>query len=155
MDYEHFMKEAYLEALKAYEINEVPIGCVIVHEGEIISRSFNKRNYLKNALGHAEILAINEACEKMSDWRLENTTLFVTVEPCAMCSGAILQARIKRVVFATFNKKAGCCGSVLNLLDNNDFNHKAEIVSGVLEKECSELIKKFFKDIRGDKYDKL
>lgn len=148
MNYQFFMREAYKEALKAFYINEVPIGCIIVSNNEIIGRGYNKRNSNKNVLCHAEIFAIDQACKNIGDWRLENTTLFVTVEPCAMCSGAILQARIDKVVFATRNEKAGCCGSILNLLDNNNFNHKAEIIEGVLEEECKSLIKHFFKKIR-------
>lgn len=149
MDYEYFMQEAYGEAIKAYEINEVPIGCVIVHENKIISRAFNKRNLLKSSIAHAEILAISEACNKLQDWRLEDTTIFVTVEPCPMCAGAILQSRMERLVFATSNEKAGCCGSILNLLDDERFNHKTEVVSGILKDECTALMKKFFKNIRG------
>lgn len=148
MDYDFFMKEAYKEAVKAYNINEVPIGCVIVYNNNIISRGYNKRNTEKNSLKHAEIIAIDKACHIMGDWRLEGCTLFVTVEPCPMCAGAILQSRIDKVVFATKNNKAGCCGSVLNLLDNKNFNHTVEIIDGVLSEDCSMLMKKFFKNLR-------
>lgn len=148
MDYDFYMKEALDEALKAYQNDEVPIGCVIVHNDEIIGKGFNKRNTVKNVLGHAEIIAINEACNTIGDWRIENSTLFVTVEPCPMCSGAILQARISRVVFGAKNNKAGCCGSIYNLLDDDRFNHKAEVIDGVLEDDCSYLMKKFFKEKR-------
>lgn len=148
MDYEFFMKEAYKEALKAYKLDEVPIGCVIVYNNKIIARGYNKRNTLKNSLKHAEIIAINEACSIIKDWRLEGCTLFVTVEPCPMCAGAILQARINKVVFATKNNKAGCCGSILNILNNDSFNHKVEVVEGILLEECSLLMKDFFKNIR-------
>ena len=142
-----FMKQAIKEAKKAFKKNEVPVGCVLVQNDKIISKAYNIRNTKKNALYHAEVLAINKACKIIGDWRLEDCTLYVTIEPCAMCAGAILQSRIKKVVFGAFNLKAGCCGSVLNILDNN-FNHKTEIVSGVLEQECEELIKLFFKNLR-------
>lgn len=148
MDYEFFMQEAYKEALKAYELNEVPIGCVIVKDSNIISRGYNRRNIEKNTLKHAELIAIDKACDVLNDWRLEDTTLFVTVEPCPMCTGAILQSRISKVVFGTKNVKAGCCGSVINMLDNSGFNHKAEIVEGILEEQCSLLMKDFFKNLR-------
>lgn len=145
---DNFMKIAYIQALKAYKINEVPIGCVIVQNEKIIAKSYNKRNINKNALKHAEIIAIDKACKKTGDWRLEGATLFVTVEPCPMCSGAILQARIKRVVFGAYNKKAGCCGSIMNMLDNDAFNHKVEVTPSVLEEKCSNLMKQFFKKLR-------
>ncbi len=148
MDYNFFMKEAYKEALKAYKINEVPIGCVIVFDDKVIARGYNKRNIDKNTLKHAEIIAIDKACKMFQDWRLEGCTLFVTLEPCAMCAGAILQSRIDRVVFATRNNKAGCCGSILNILDNDRFNHKTEIIEGVLKEDCSHLMKEFFKNLR-------
>lgn len=150
MDYKKFMQEAYKEALKAYELNEVPIGCVIVHENNIISKAHNRRNIDKNALAHAEIIAIKEACEYFNDWRLEDCIMFVTVEPCPMCSGAILQSRIKEIVYATGNKKAGCCGSVINLMNNKNFNHRVDVVTDILNEECQELMKKFFKRLRNN-----
>lgn len=148
MDYNFFMKEAYKEAIKAYDINEVPIGCVIVYNNNIIARGYNKRNSEKNSLKHAEIIAIDKACNALGDWRLEGCTLFVTVEPCPMCAGAILQSRIDTVVFGTKNNKAGCCGSILNLLDNKNFNHTVKIIDGILLEDCSMLMKKFFKKLR-------
>lgn len=148
MDYNFFMKEAYKEAVKAYNINEVPIGCVIVYNNNIIARGYNKRNSEKNSLKHAEIIAIDKACNVVGDWRLEGCTLFVTVEPCPMCAGAILQSRIDTVVFGTKNNKAGCCGSILNLLDNKNFNHTVKIIDGILLEDCSMLMKKFFKKLR-------
>ena len=148
MDYNFFMKEAYKEAIKAYNINEVPIGCVIVYNNNIIERGYNKRNSEKNSLKHAEIIAIDKACNVLGDWRLEGCTLFVTVEPCPMCAGAILQSRIDTVVFGTKNNKAGCCGSILNLLDNKNFNHTVKIIDGILLEDCSILMKKFFKKLR-------
>ncbi|MFR4986565.1 MAG: tRNA adenosine(34) deaminase TadA [Lachnospirales bacterium] len=148
MDYNFFMKEAYKEAIKAYDINEVPIGCVIVYNNNIIARGYNKRNSEKNSLKHAEIVAIDKACNVLGDWRLEGCTLFVTVEPCPMCAGAILQSRIDTVVFGTKNNKAGCCGSILNLLDNKNFNHTVKIIDSILLEDCSMLMKKFFKKLR-------
>lgn len=157
MDYDFFMEQAYNQALKAYNIDEVPIGCVIVKDDKIIAEAYNKRNIEKNTLKHAEIIAIDKACNYLKDWRLEGCVMFVTVEPCPMCSGAILQARLDKVVFATKNNKAGCCGSILNILQDDRFNHKVEIVQGVLEQKCSTLMKDFFKNIRkrGDKNDRL
>lgn len=148
MDFDYYMGIAINEAKKAEKKDEVPIGCIIVYKDEIIGKGYNKRNNEKNVLAHAEIIAINEACKKMEDWRLEDCTLFVTVEPCPMCSGAILQARIKTVVFGTRNIKAGCCGSILNIMDDSRFNHKVEVVEGIRQDECSEIMKNFFKSKR-------
>ncbi len=145
---EFYMREALKEAQKAFDINEVPIGCVIVHKDEIIATGFNMRNTNKNTLDHAELIAINKACEVLKDWRLEECTMYVTVEPCPMCSGAIIQARIDKVVFGTFNKKAGFCGSVLNILQMDELNHKVIIESGVLESECKDMMQSFFKNFR-------
>ena len=142
---EYFMKEALCLAKEALDMDEVPIGCVIVYEGKIIGRGKNRRNTDKNPLSHAEIIAINEAASFMGDWRLENCTLYVTVEPCPMCAGAIVQARIPRVVFGAKNPKAGAAGSVLNLLSHQGLNHKAEVISGILEGECVLMMKDFFK----------
>lgn len=147
MDYDFFMKQALKQAVKAYDINEVPIGCIIIHNGKIIARGYNKRNIKKNTTMHAEMIAINKACNVLKDWRLDDTCLFVTVEPCPMCAGAILQARIPKVVFGAYNKKAGCLGSIINLANDN-FNHKIDVVQGTLQDECSSLMKKFFKKIR-------
>lgn len=143
-----FMNKALEEAKKGYEINEVPIGCVIELDGKIIGKGYNQRNFKKNVLCHAEIIAINQACQNINDWRLENATLYVTIEPCAMCAGAILQSRIKRVVFGAYNLKGGCCGSILNILNQDEFNHKCEITPKVMEEECKNLMQKFFKNIR-------
>lgn len=148
MDNLRFMKEAYEEAMLAYHKNEVPIGAVIVYNNKIIGRGHNLRMSKKNSLYHGEIIAINEACEYIGDWRLEECTLYVTVEPCPMCSGAILQSRIEKVVFGTHNSKAGCCGSVINMMNNDNFNHKVEIVSGVMEEECRQIMQDFFKKFR-------
>lgn len=145
---EKYMKEALKQAKKAYKLGEVPIGCVIVHEGEIIGRGYNRRNTDKNTLAHAEITAINRASKKIGDWRLEECTLYVTLEPCQMCAGAIVQARIPQVVMGCMNPKAGCAGSVLNILDMPEFNHQVAVIRGVLEQDCSEMLKTFFVELR-------
>lgn len=145
---EKFMAAAVLQAKKAYRQEETPIGCVIVYQDKIIARGYNKRNGKKNTLAHAEILAINKAARVLGDWRLEGCTMYVTLEPCPMCAGAIVQARIDRVVIGSMNPKAGCAGSVINLLQMPGFNHRAEITAGVMKDECSQLMKDFFKDLR-------
>lgn len=146
-----FMNEAFKLAEKALEINEVPIGCVIVYNNEIIAKGYNMRNTNKNTLDHAEIIAINEACEVLNDWRLEGCTMYVTVEPCPMCAGAIVQSRMDKVVYGTKNLKAGFCGSVLNILQMEQLNHKVEIESGVLEDKCKEIMQLFFRNFRLNK----
>lgn len=143
-----YMRAALREAKKAYALGEVPIGCVIVYEGKIIGRGYNRRNTDKSTLAHAEITAIRKASRKIGDWRLEGCTLYVTLEPCQMCAGAIVQARIPRAVMACMNPKAGCAGSVLNILDMTEFNHQVEVTRGILEEECSTLLKTFFKELR-------
>ena len=145
---EKYMREAIKQAKKAYEINEVPIGCVIVCEDKIISRGYNRRTTDKNPLAHAEMIAIKKASKKVGDWRLEDCTMYVTLEPCQMCSGAIVQSRMKKVVVGCMNAKAGCAGSILNLLQMDEFNHQVELETGVLEEECSLLTKNFFKELR-------
>ncbi len=147
----YFMKEALNLAQKAFDIDEVPIGCVIVHNDEIIATGYNMRNTNKNTLDHAEMIAINKACEVLGDWRLEGCTMYVTVEPCPMCSGAIVQSRLDKVVFGTKNLKAGFCGSVINIMQMDELNHKVVVESGVLEEECSILMKTFFKNFRQNK----
>lgn len=142
------MKEALRQAKKAYALGEVPIGCVIVHEGKIIGRGYNRRNTDKNTLAHAEITAINKASRKLGDWRLEGCTLYVTLEPCQMCAGAIVQARIDEVVMACMNPKAGCGGSILNILEMPEFNHQVKVTRGILEEECSHILTQFFKELR-------
>jgi len=148
---EKYMKEAIRQAKKAYEIQEVPIGCVIVYEGKIIGRGYNRRTIDKNVLAHGELQAIKKANKKIGDWRLEDCTLYVTLEPCPMCAGAIVQARIKRVVIGCMNPKAGSAGSVINLLEQEGFNHQVEVTSGVLKDECSGMMKNFFRELRGRK----
>ena len=150
-DEEKFMKEAIRQAKKAYALREVPIGCVIVYEGKIIARGYNRRNTDKNTTSHAEINAIRKASKKLGDWRLEGCTLYVTLEPCQMCAGAIVHARIDKVVIGSMNPKAGCAGSVLNLLEMDGFNHKVEVERGVLEEECSTMLSGFFKELRMEK----
>ncbi len=146
-----YMKEALKQARKAYKIKEVPIGCIIVCEDKIIARGYNKRNIKKNTLAHAEILAINKASKVLGDWRLEDCTMYITLEPCQMCAGAIVQARVKRVVIGSMNPKAGCGGSILNLLEMEQFNHQVEVERGVLEEECSQMMTEFFKELREEK----
>ena len=148
---EIFMKEALKQAKKAYALEETPIGCVIVQEGTIIARGYNRRNTEKSGLAHAELLAIRKANRKTGDWRLEDCTLYVTLEPCQMCAGAIVQSRIRRVVIGAMNPKAGCAGSVLNLLQMQEFNHQVEIEQGVLQEECSGLLSEFFRELRARK----
>ena len=145
---EKYMKQAIKLAKKAWKIEEVPIGCVIVHEGKVIGRGYNRRTTDKNPLAHAELIAIKKASKKIGDWRLEDCTLYVTLEPCQMCSGAIVQARVKKVVVGCMNPKAGCAGSILNLLQVDRFNHQVELETGILEEECSEMMKSFFKELR-------
>lgn len=145
---EKYMKEALKQANKAYALGEVPIGCVIVHEGKIIGRGYNRRNTDKNTLAHAEITAINKASKFIGDWRLEECTLYVTLEPCQMCAGAIVQARIPEVVMGCMNPKAGCAGSILNILEMPQFNHQVKVSRGILEADCSQMLKTFFKELR-------
>ena len=158
------MKEAIKQAKKAAVIGdvpigcvivEVPIGCVIVYQDKIIGRGYNKRNKMGSTLAHAEIIAIQKASKKVNDWRLEDCTMYITLEPCQMCAGAIVQARIPKVVIGAMNPKAGCAGSVLNILQIDKFNHQVEIERGILEEECSQMLSDFFKELRrrkkGDK----
>lgn len=145
---EKYMKEAIKQAKKAYALGEVPIGCVIVYQDKIIGRGYNRRNTDKNTLAHAEITAIRKASKKINDWRLEGCTLYVTLEPCQMCAGAIVQARITEVVMGSMNPKAGCGGSILNILEMPQFNHQVLVRRGVLEETCSSLLKSFFKELR-------
>lgn len=146
--HEKYMRAALKQAQKAYALGEVPIGCVITYEGKIIGRGYNRRNTDKNTLSHAEITAINKASKKIGDWRLEGCTLYVTLEPCQMCAGAIIQARITEVVIGSMNPKAGCGGSILNILEMPQFNHQAKVTRGILQEECSNLLSTFFKELR-------
>ena len=146
--HERYMKEAIKQAKKAYAIEEVPIGCVIVHNEKIIARGYNRRNTDKNTLSHAELIAIKKASKKLGDWRLEECTMYVTLEPCQMCAGAIVQARIPEVIIGSMNEKAGCAGSILNLLEMEQFNHQVQVTRGILSSECSSLMSAFFKELR-------
>ena len=150
-NHEYYMKMALKEAKKAYKLGEVPIGCVIVYKDEIIGKGYNRRNTDKNTLSHAEITAIKKASKVLGDWRLEDCTLYVTLEPCQMCAGAIVQARIKRVVIGAMNAKAGCAGSVLNLLNVAEFNHQVEVIYGIRQEECSRMMSDFFRGLRQKK----
>lgn len=145
---EKYMKEAIRQAKKALALNEVPIGCVIVHEGKIIGRGYNRRMTDHTTLAHAEIIAIRKACRQVGDWRLENCRIYITLEPCPMCAGAIVQARIPEVIIGCMNPKAGCAGSILNILEMPQFNHQVSVTRGILEEECRELLKRFFAELR-------
>ena len=145
---EKFMKEAIKQAKKAEAIGDVPIGCVIVHDGKVIARGYNKRNKDKTVLAHAELLAMKKACKKLGDWRLEGCTIYITMEPCQMCAGAIVQSRITRAVIGSMNPKAGCAGSVLNLLEMPEFNHQVIVERGVLGETCSAMLSGFFRELR-------
>lgn len=148
---EKYMRAAIREAKKAYALEEVPIGCVIVREGKIIARGYNRRNTDRNTLAHAELTAIKKAGKKCGDWRLEDCTMYVTLEPCQMCAGAIVQSRMQKVVIGAMNPKAGCAGSVLNLLQMAQFNHQVEIEQGILGEECADMLSNFFKELREKK----
>ena len=148
---EKYMKAALREAKKAYKLEEVPIGCIIVQNDKIIARGYNRRNTDKNTLAHAEMSAIKKASKKTGDWRLEDCTMYVTLEPCQMCAGAIVQSRLGKVVIGSMNPKAGCAGSVINLLQMKQFNHQVEMVTGVMEEECSTMLSGFFQELREKK----
>lgn len=143
-----YMREALRQAKKAEAINEVPIGCVIVYEDKIIARGYNRRVTDHSTLAHAEINAIKKACRVMGDWRLEGCTMYVTLEPCPMCAGAIVQARIPKIVIGCMNPKAGCAGSVMDMMHEDGFNHQVEVETGVMQEECSNLMKLFFRKLR-------
>ena len=145
---EEFMREALKEAKKAYRKLEIPVGAVIVKNGEIIAKAHNKKESKKDTTKHAEILAIQEASKKIDNWRLMDCEMYVTLEPCPMCAGAIIQSRIKKVYIGTMDEKTGACGSVLNLLKDYKFNHEVEVEIGIMQKDCEELLKQFFKELR-------
>ena len=145
---EKFMRAALMQAKKAYMLGEVPIGAVIVYDGKIIARGYNRRDTDRNTLSHAEITAIKKASVKMNDWRLEGCTIYVTLEPCPMCAGALVQSRIDRCVYACASDKSGSAGSLINILDVPQFNHQVIIEKGILENECRELLQKFFRELR-------
>ncbi len=143
-----FMKEALKEAQKAYDKLEVPVGCVIVKDGKIVARAHNQKETKLDTTKHAEILAIQKASKKLESWRLLDCEMYVTLEPCPMCAGAIINSRIKKVYIGTKDEKTGACGSKLNLLEDYTFNHKVEIETGIMKNECEEILKKFFKELR-------
>ena len=149
-----YMKEAIKQAKKAAAIGETPIGAVIVHNGEIIARAYNRRETKKNALLHAEICAIDKACKKLGGWRLPNCEMYVTLEPCPMCSGAIINARIDKVYFGAYDAKSGCAGSVINLFEDGLFNHNVDVTGGVMQEECANMLSSFFKELRTKKMHK-
>lgn len=148
-----FMKAAIVQAKKAYALGEVPIGCVIVKDDQIIARGYNRRSIDHNTLAHAEMIAIKKACKKLGDWRLEDCTMYITLEPCPMCAGAIVQARIKNIVIGAMNAKAGCAGSILDLMHIQRFNHQVDtlLLYGEIHEECVELLKDFFRELRQKK----
>ncbi|OEH91933.1 tRNA adenosine(34) deaminase TadA [Bacillus solimangrovi] len=145
---EEWMREAIQEAKKAEDIAEVPIGAVIVKDGQVIGRAHNLRETEQRSIAHAELLAIDEACRKLGTWRLEGTTLYVTLEPCSMCAGAIVLSRVERVVYGASDPKGGCAGTLMNLLQEDRFNHQSEVISGVLEQECGQMLTEFFRQLR-------
>lgn len=151
MNEEKWMKEALKQAYKAMEKNEVPIGCVIVKENKIIARGYNQRELKQQSHAHAEMIAIEKACKKLNSWRLEDCDLYVTLEPCPMCAGAIVQSRIRKVIYGAKDPKGGCVGSCCNLFNVKEFNHHPEYMNGILESECSDLLKTFFKNKRIEK----
>lgn len=148
---EKYMKEAIKEAKKAYEKGEIPVGAIIVKDDKIIARAYNQKEYKLDTTKHAEILAIQKASKKLKAWRLTDCEMYVTLEPCSMCAGALIQSRIKKVYIGTMDLKTGACGSVLNLLEDYKFNHKVEVETGIMQKECEDLLKQFFKDLRKNK----
>jgi tRNA(adenine34) deaminase len=148
MEQEKFMKQALVQAQKAYDIEEIPVGAVIVKNGQVIARAYNKKETNNNPIAHAEILALEKATKKLNRWRLDDCDLYVTLEPCPMCAGAIIQARIKNLYIGTNDPKTGACGSVLDLLSDYKFNHKVHVEKGILQPECEKILKDFFKQLR-------
>ena len=151
MDEEYFMKLALKEAQKAYNELEIPVGAIIVKDGKVIARAYNEKEKKNDSTKHAEILAIQKASKKLKSWRLYDCDMYVTLEPCPMCAGAIIQARIKKLYIGTMDEKTGACGSVLNLLEDYKFNHQVEVETGLLNNECEKILKDFFKDLRKKK----
>lgn len=144
----YFMNKALKQAEIAYQKEEVPIGCVIVKDGKIIASAYNMREELNDPTAHAEIIALQDASETLGGWRLTGCTMYVTIEPCAMCAGAIVNSRIDKLVIGSMDKKAGACGSILNIVQNDKLNHRVEMITGIMEQECSNIMKNFFKDLR-------
>ena len=148
---EEFMKEAIKQAKKAYDKEEIPVGAIIVKDGKIIARGYNKKEEKKDTTQHAEIIAIQKASKKIGAWRLQDCEMYVTLEPCVMCTGALIQARLKKVYIGAMDPKTGACGSVLNLLEDYKFNHKVEVETNIMQKECEKILKDFFKYLRSKK----
>lgn len=149
--HEYYMKEALVQAKKAYKKEEVPVGAIIVKNGEIIAKAYNKKEYKNDTTNHAEILAIKQASKKLKSWRLTECEMYVTLEPCSMCAGALIQCRISKVYIGAMDAKTGACGSVLNLFEDFKFNHKVELETGILKSECETILKQFFKELREKK----
>ena len=147
-EHEFYMRMAMREAMRAQEADEVPVGAVIVHDGQVIGKGYNQREALNDPTAHAEVIAITAAANALDSWRLENTRMYVTLEPCPMCAGAIILARIPEVYYAATDPKAGCCGSLMNLLADQRFNHRPLVVPGILGEECGEMLRNFFRNIR-------
>lgn len=147
-EHENFMRAALREAQRAAEMGEVPVGCVIVHDGRIIGKGYNQRESLQDPTAHAEVIAITAAAAYLGSWRLEDTRLYVTLEPCPMCAGAIILARVAEVYYGATDPKAGACGTLMNLLDDKRFNHQPQLFPGILEEECGVILTNFFRDIR-------
>ena len=152
MKHEEYMKIALREAQKAFDIEEVPVGAVIVHEGEIIAKAHNQRELLRDPTAHAEMIAITQAASHLGSWRLEDVTMYVTLEPCAMCGGAMVLARIPRLVFGAWDPKAGAAGSVIDVVQHSMLNHRVEVTAGVMENECGAILREFFARLRGQGY---
>ena len=148
---EEFMRLALEQAKIGYKKNEVPVGAIITYNGKVIAKSYNKREKKQNALLHAEMIVIDKACKKLKSWRLEDCELYVTLEPCSMCAGAIINSRIEHVYFGAYDKKSGACGSVVNLLENKTFNHNPLVTGGIMEKECASILSIFFEEKRQEK----
>ena len=148
---EKYMKEALKQAKKAYEKDEIPVGAIIVKDNKIIARAYNEKEYKLDTTKHAEILAIQKASQKLKSWRLTDCDMYVTLEPCSMCAGALIQSRIRKVYIGTMDKKTGACGSILNLLQDYTFNHQVEVETGILQEECEQILKQFFKELRKKK----
>lgn len=148
---EKYMKEALRQAKKAYEKEEIPVGVIIVKDHKIIARAYNEKEYKQDTTKHAEILAIQKASKKLNSWRLYDCDMYVTLEPCSMCAGALIQSRIRKIYIGTMDKKTGACGSVLNLLEDYTFNHHVEAETGILEEECEQILKQFFRELREKK----
>lgn len=151
LEKEKFMKEALKEAQKAFDKEEVPVGAVIVKDGKIIAKAHNLKETKKDTTNHAEIIAIQKASKKMQAWRLEDCEMYITLEPCAMCAGALIQSRIKKIYIGTMDYKTGACGSILNLLEDYKFNRTVEVETGILQEECEKILKDFFKELRKKK----